>query len=131
MSVQGNRTDYGQNLPKWRFVIGLSLFAFGFAVPLFIPLVLTSGLPLGWKSILSGFLGLGAPEFFMLLAAVVLGKEGFIYLKKRSFALLKRYALPKSVGRTRHHIGMGLFLVTVIVGWLSPYLSQFIPLFQR
>ncbi len=131
MSAQGNRTDYGQNLSKWRFRVGLSLFVFGFAVPLLIPLVLTSDLPPGWKAVLSGFLGLGAPEFFMLVAAVVLGREGFNYLKKRSCSLLKRYALPKSVGRTRHHIGIALFVLAVISGWLSPYLSLFIPLFQR
>jgi hypothetical protein len=131
LNAQEKRTDCRQNLSQWRFILGLLLFVFGFAVPLFIPLVVASELPTGWKTILSGFLGLGAPEFFMLLAAVVLGKAGFNYLKTRSYSLFKRYALPKSVGRTRHHIGIALFLLTVIVGWLSPYLSQFIPVFQR
>jgi len=131
LSVKENEADSRENLSRWRFCIGLLLFVFGLVVPLFIPLIVTSDLPPVWKPILSGFLGLGAPEFFMLLAAIVLGKEGFNYLKRRSFSLFKRYALPRSVGRTRHHIGIGLFLLTVISGWLSPYLSQFFPLFQR
>lgn len=67
----------------------------------------------------------------MLLAAMVLGKDGYHYLKKKSFALFKKYALPKAVGKTRHHIGITLFVFSIIAGWLSPYLAEFMPFFRR
>jgi hypothetical protein len=67
----------------------------------------------------------------MLLAAVVLGKDGYNYLKNKSFALFKKYALPKTVGKTRHNIGITLFVLSIISGWLSPYLAEFMPFFRR
>lgn len=127
MTMINNQTKDQEALPKGRFVLGVSIFGLGFCVPLLIPLVVASSLPSGWKATLSGLLALGIPEVLMVLAAVVLGKSGFNYLKKRTFRLFERYALPKSVSRTRYRVGLVLFILPVIAGWLGPYLSLLFP----
>jgi hypothetical protein len=118
-------------LPKGRFVLGVSIFGLAFCVPLLIPAIVASSLPSSWKATLSGALALGIPEVLMVLAAAVLGKSGFNYLKKRTFRLIKRYALPKSVSRTRYQIGLMLFILTLITGWLGPSFCLFMPCLEK
>ena len=113
--------------PKARFILGVSFFGLGLCAPLIVPVVVASSLPSGWKVTISGLLALGIPEVLMGLAAVVLGKSGFNYLKQRAYRLFKRYALPKSVSRTRYNIGLILFILPIITSWLGPYLSVLIP----
>lgn len=102
MSMINDQTKDQDDLPKGRFVLGVSIFVFAFCMPLLIPLVVASSLPSGWKVTLSGLLALGIPDVLMVLAAVVLGKSGFDYLKKRTFELLKHYTLPITVSLARY-----------------------------
>jgi len=110
-----------------RFALGASIFVLALVVPLLIPLVVSSSLPPGWKVTLSGLLAFGFPEVLILLAAMVLGKSGFKYLKQIAFRLFKRYVLPKSVSRIRYRIGLVLFLLTLVLSWLALYLCPLIP----
>lgn len=113
--------------PGWRFRVGLGLFALGLFCPVFIPLVAVTRLPTTWKATLSGLLALGLPELLWLAAAAVLGTQGFEVLKSRLFALFKRVAAPREVGPWRHRVGVTLFLVPFLYGWLSPYLEELAP----
>ena len=118
-------------IPSWRFPAGVAIFALGFCVPLAIPLVTASGLPPGWKAVISGALAVGAPEVMMVIATAVMGKEGFDELKRRIGRFFRRYGPPDAVGPTRYRIGLSMFLVPLVLGWLGPYLGSHLPAFDR
>lgn len=113
--------------PRGRLVVGAGVLIFGWLCPLFVPLVVGSGLAAHWKTTLSGLLLFGIPEIFTLAAVAVLGKAGFEYLKGILFSLLRRLAPADRVGVVRYRIGLGLFLVPVLFGWLSVYVPDLIP----
>ena len=113
--------------PGWRFKVGIIIFVVGFLSPLLIPVVAATGLPTSWKAAISGLLAVGIPEVFSLAAIAVMVKSGFNYLKGRLFALLRKYGPPDVVSRTRYRIGLVMFLLPLLFGWLAPYLSSLIP----
>ena len=113
--------------PGWRFRLGVSFFALGLVCPVFVPLVAATGLPVEWKTILSGLLMLGVPELLWVVAVAVMGKAGFDFIKARVFGFFKRYAAPQTVSRTRYRIGLALFLLPILFGWLAPYGPGAIP----
>jgi len=117
------------NQPKKtiRFQIGVALFIAGLLSPLLVPLVNALDLSTEWKATLSGLLLLGIPELLWVIAAAVMGKSGFDYLKSKAFGLLKRYALPDSVGPVRYRIGLVMFAVPLLFGWLAPYAHHLTP----
>ena len=117
--------------PSGRMLLGGGVFVLGLICPIFIPLVTSSGLSIGVKSALSGLLLLGIPELAMFVAIAILGKEGFTYLKQRLFALLKRAAPLDTVDRTRYRIGLALFCLPLLMAWLAPYVSHWIPQFDE
>jgi len=109
---------------RTRLLIGGIFFVSGFATPLLIPIVMSSNLPAGWKTLLSGLLALGIPEIFMLIAAGILGKQGFAYLKSK---LWQWIAPPETVSLLRYRVGLLMFFVPVLFIWLHPYLEQASP----
>ena len=116
-----------QSAPGWRFKLGVYLLVLGAICPLFTPLVAMTGLSTEWKAALSGLLLVGIPEIFTLVAIAVMGKDGFNYIKGKVFAFFKRHALPREVSRTRYRIGLVLFLLPLLFGWLAPYGTELIP----
>ncbi|MGB5631938.1 MAG: hypothetical protein WBM44_06495 [Waterburya sp.] len=108
--------------PKSRLRLGGAIFILGQCAPLGIPFVVGSGLPIGWKNFLSALLLFGIPEAGILVSIVILGKSGFNYLRGLVFGSIRRYALPQTVSRPRYRLGLVLFLLPLIYGWLSPYL---------
>ncbi len=113
--------------PKGRLLFGGAVFVLGLLCPLLVSLVATSALPIEWKTVLSGLLLLGIPELFMLAAAAILGKSGFDYFKGKIFGFLKGYAPPDTVSRTRYRIGLAMFLLPLLFGWLTPYVLPVLP----
>jgi len=112
---------------RWRLRVGTGLFALGLFCPLLVPLVSAVSLSTRWRAGLSGMLLLGIPEVLWVAAAAVMGKEGFDFLKGRIWSGLKHYLFPQTVGPIRYGIGLVLFLIPVIFGWLSPYAAHMIP----
>jgi hypothetical protein len=113
--------------PRGRLILGGVVFVVGQLSPLFIPLVTASGLSTGVKSALTGLLLLGVPELAVFVAIAILGKAGFTFLKQRLFAVLKRAAPSDAVSKTRYRIGLVLFCLPLLMGWLAPYVSDLIP----
>lgn len=103
----------------------------GQLAPLAIPLVTNSSLPATWKSVLSGVLLLGVPELAIVLTVIVLGKAGFNELKARIWKLFRRTVLPGEVSRGRYYAGLVVFLIPILIGWLSPYLYESAPSLLR
>jgi hypothetical protein len=116
-----------EQLPTGRFVLGVIFFGLGLICPVFVPVVVATGLPAAWKTVLSGIFMLGLPEVFCLLAVLVLGKEGFNFIKRRLFRFIKRHALPQTVGRPRYYAGLVLFSLPLAFAWLEPYISGLLP----
>jgi len=56
-----------------------------------------------------------------------LGRSGYQYLKGRLRTALKRYGPPETVGPTRYHIGLVLFVLPLLLGFLEPYLGHLVP----
>ena len=113
--------------PGWRFRIGIIFFVLGLVCPVFIPLVSTTGLSTKWKAIISGLLAVGIPELLWMAAVAVLGKPGFNYIKGRFYGFFKKIAPPDTVSRIRYRIGLAIFVLPILFGWLGPYGAHLIP----
>jgi len=114
-----------------RLWAGVTVLVIGFLSPLFIPLVLSSGLSAGVKSVLSGFLALGIPELFMLIAVGILGKEGFQYLKTKFFGWFRKYGPPDTVSKTRYIVGLILFSSSIMQGLVLPYIWKHVSIIEE
>ena len=112
-------------LPGARLITGVLVFGATQMAPLAIPLIVGLELPGKLKAALSAVLMLGVPEAGILLSVAILGKEGFAWLKAKIFCFLKHALPPDRVGPTRHRIGVTLFVIPLLLGWLLPYLDLF------
>jgi len=117
----------GQTRPGWRFCGGIMLFVLGLLSPLFIPLVTATALPTGWKTALSGLLMLGIPELLWVAAAAIMGKAGFNHIKGKFWGFFKKMAPSDEVSLARYRVGLVMFLLPILFGWVGPYLLQRIP----
>ena len=111
----------------WRFKLGLVVLIVGFLSPLSIPLVTASDLPTQWKAVISGALAVGIPEVFTILAIAIMGKSGYNLIKERIFSFLKKHGPPDRVSPTRYRVGLFMFAIPVLFGWLGPYGAHHIP----
>jgi hypothetical protein len=117
------------NVPAagWRLKLGVALFALSILFPVLgIPLVAAMGLPAATVATVSGVMLVGA-EVLGILAVAVMGKSGYAFIKNRVFGFLKQYGPPAEVSRTRYIIGLVMFAVPVVFGWLAPYAADLIP----
>jgi len=115
------------NQTRWRLRLGLIVFVVGFLSPLLIPLVTDSELPTKWKALISTCLAVGIPELFSVVAIAIMGKPGYNYIKARFFAFLKKHGPADKVSPTRYRIGLVMFVLPILFGWLAPYIPTIIP----
>ena len=127
MAASGNAaaSDAVAPPPGWRFRVGVGLVVLGIVSPLGALLVPFTNLSIAMKATVTGVLIAGIPEVLTVLAAAVLGKAGFAYVKSRIMALLRPavgYVTPaKEVGRTRYYIGLVMFLIPAVFSWVLMY----------
>jgi len=112
-------------IPKGRLILGVSILVIGFMSPLLIPLVTGTSWSVGVKTTVSGLLAFGIPEVFMLIAVAIMGKQGYEYIKEKAFKYLKRFSPPDTVTLTRYRIGLIMFSLPLLLGWLQPYLGHY------
>ena len=111
----------------WRLRLGVALFGFSIVLPVIgVPLVAAMGLSATTVATVSGFLLAGA-EVLGIAAVAVMGKSGYAFIKNRVFGFLKQYGPPAEVSRTRYTIGLVMFAVPLVFGWIAPYASGLIP----
>ena len=122
-------TESKTGLPRGglRFRLGLTILIVGWLSPLLIPVVTRTSLATEWKTIISGLLAVGIPEVFTVAAIAIMGKEGYNLIKKRIFGFLKKHGPPDRVSLTRYRIGLVMFVLPVLFGWLGPYGAHRIP----
>ena len=110
----------------WRFRLGVALFALSLLGPLiFIPMVASLGLSAAMTTSFSGGILVGA-DVLLVVAAAVMGKSGYAYIKNRAFGFLKQYGPPNQVSRARYNIGLVVFAGPILFGWLLPYAGPLI-----
>ncbi len=111
----------------WQLKLGVALFGLSILLPVLgIPLVALIGLSAETVATVSGVM-LVAAEVLGLVAVAVMGKDGYAYIKNRVFGFLKQYGPPDEVSRTRYTIGLVMFAVPVVFGWLAPYVADWVP----
>jgi len=125
--TQGAATKAGQPHGGLRFRLGLTILIVGWLSPLLIPIVTRTSLATEWKTIISGLLAVGIPEVFTVAAIAVMGKSGFNLIKERIFSFFKKHGPPDRVSLTRYRIGLVMFVLPVVFGWLGPYGANKIP----
>ena len=111
----------------WRLKLGVALFGLSIALPVLgVPLVAAMGLSATTVATVSGVMLVGA-EVLGVCAVAVMGKSGYAYIKNRVFGFLKQYGPPADVSRTRYTIGLVMFGVPIVFGWVAPYAADLIP----
>ena len=110
----------------WRLPVAVGLFLTAIACPIVGTAVLSSDASGTWKAV-AGLLFFPIPEVFDVSAIAVLGKPGWEWLKAKLFGVLRRVAPPDRVGPTRYRIGLVMFVLPLLMGWLGPYLSSHLP----
>jgi hypothetical protein len=116
--------DSPQN-SKGRLILGGSILIIGFMSPLLIPLITSTNWSVGLKSTVSGLLAFGIPEVLMLIAVAVMGKQGYEFIKSKVVRYLKRFAPADKVSLLRYRIGLIMFSLPLLIGWIQPYLGHY------
>ena len=115
----------------WQLKLSAALFGLSIVLPLFgVPLVTALDLSGTFTASLSGGLLL-AGELLGVSAVAVAGKSGFAFIKGKIFGLLKQYGPPNKVSRLRYRIGLVMFCMPILFGWLSIYTAGYIPAFAQ
>mgnify|MGYP000234370644 CR=1 FL=1 len=125
VKVTATKTD--QPKAGWRFRLGLTILIVGWLSPLLIPVITRTSLATEWKTIISGLLAVGIPEVFTVAAIAIMGKSGYNLIKEHIFSFLKKHGPPDRVSLTRYRIGLVMFVLPVLFGWLGPYGVHLIP----
>jgi hypothetical protein len=125
-------TDYPTQIEtsKVRLIVGGFVFLVAQSTILFIPLVASLPLPTAWKPLISALLVVGIPQVFTILSIIILGKQGFNYLRSKVKGALKQYVFRQTVSPFRYYIGLILFVFPLIFGWIMPYFPQLIPSYE-
>jgi len=111
----------------WNVKLGIGLFAFSIILPLIgIPIV--AAIDLSTTAAASAVaLLLGLAEVCGLAAIAVMGKNGYAYIKRKLSRFVKSYAPPQDVSKLRYSVGLIMFCIPLIVGWVAPYLLALFP----
>jgi hypothetical protein len=125
--TQNTTSKTEQPRAGWRFRLGLTVLIVGWLSPLLIPVIARTALATEWKTIISGLLAVGIPEAFTLAAIAIIGKQGYDLIKDRIFQFLKKHGPPDRVSLARYRIGLIMFLLPVVFGWLGPYGAHHVP----
>ena len=125
--VKSMATKTEQPKAGWRFRLGLTILIVGWLSPVLIPVITRTSLATEWKTIISGLLAVGIPEVFTIVAIAIMGKSGYNLIKERIFSFLKKHGPADRVSLTRYRIGLVMFVLPVLFGWLGPYGAHKIP----
>ena len=111
--------------------MGGTVLVVGFLSPLLVPVVAASDLPTAWKTGLSGFLMVGIPEIFMLIAVAIMGKAGFDAIVTRVKGVLGGFVVkhgpPDRVSARRYKVGLVMFGVPLLLAFIEPYFGHHLP----
>ena len=119
------QTGAAPQVSGWRFKTAMVLFVVSLlGMPILVPLFAMLGFS---AAFMASFTAVGAvvAELMLIAGAAIAGKQGFAEIKRIVFQFLKRYGPPQGVGKPRYIIGLIMFCVPLLLGFLSPYLEHF------
>jgi len=130
--VKSEQTElFEPPVANWRFTLGVIILLLSIIVPVVgIPVISVFDISVSMKSSISAALLIGA-ELLGILAIAVMGKPGYVYIKSLIFGFLKRNGPPQEVSRCRYNIGLVMFCIPVLFGWVSIYAVNYIPGFSQ
>ena len=64
------------------------------------------------------------------MAIGLMGKVGYQIFKTHVARFFRQYGPPQTVSQLRYFIGLILFIAPILFGWLSIYVSHWIPYFS-
>ena len=108
---------------RGRMLLGAAVLIAGQLVTVFLPAIAASDLSLELKGFLAGALYFVVPEICFMAAVAIWGKPGFEVLKGTVFGFLGRVVPTAVVGNARYRVGLAMFVVPLLVGWVSPFLT--------
>jgi len=117
-------------LPAWRFALGITAFISAFAVYLITAAVILAGASAKTIGTVAA-INFALNKVFLVTSAVLLGKPGFIRLKKLIVGKLHRHLMPDDVGPWRYRIGLVMFSLPLLFAWKAPYVTALMPLLGR
>ena len=127
MTEHENSTMLSEPIGGWRLKLGIALFGLSIALPvLAVPLITAMELSSATVATASGIILVFA-ELLGIAAVAVMGKSGYAYIKNIILGFFKKYGPPAEVSQTRYTIGLVMFAVPIIFGWLAPYVADYIP----
>ncbi len=119
-----------QPVEIWRLKLGAVLFGLSILLPIAgVPLVAWFDFSTSVTATVTGSLLVSA-EVMGLTAVALMGKSGYALIKKKVFGFLKQYGPPNKVSRLRYKMGLAMFLVPILFGWVSIYTARWIPGFE-
>lgn len=119
-----------QPVNPWHLKAGIGVFVLSIVMPVAgIPLVAALNLSTAATASVSGVLLVGA-EILGIGAIALMGKDGYVFLKKSVARFFKQFGPPQTVGRRRYTIGLILFALPLLFGWLSVYIGIWIPYYS-
>ena len=125
--MSGQATTSEQPPAGWRLKLGVVLFVLSIVLPFVcVPVVAALGLSAALTASISGALLMGA-EVLGLTAVAVMGKSGYTYMKNCIFGFLKQHGPPAEVSRLRYTIGLVMFCLPILFGWVFPYAAELMP----
>jgi len=118
-----------QSTTHWRIKLGITIFVLSIVLPLVgIPTVVAFDFSEAFTASVTGALLVGA-EVLGILAIAVMGKEGYISIQNFVLRLLKKYGPPNVVSQRRYRIGLIMFCVPIVFGWVAIYANELLPNF--
>jgi len=120
-----------QPAASWRLTLGVIIFLISIILlSAGIPVVTALDISTTMKSSVIGGLLVSA-EVLGIIAIAVMGKPGYLYIKSLAFGFLKRFGPSDEVSRIRYKIGLVMFCIPLLFGWVSIYAANYIPGFSQ
>jgi hypothetical protein len=121
--MDGAETDMSTDV---RLKLGVSLLVIGLVMPAGVPFVVGSDWLAGMKAVVSGVLMFG-PELMAVAAVALMGKENFDRIIQRVKGGLGGLKPARDVSRSRHVVGLVLFLAPALFAWIASYIPSLMP----
>ncbi len=119
-----------QIVTSWQLKAGIGLFVLSIILPVGgIPLVAYLSLSKAMTALLTAVFLLGG-EVLGIVAIALMGKVGYQIFKTHVARFFRQYGPPQTVSKLRYFIGLILFIAPILFGWLSIYVSHWIPYYS-
>ena len=114
----------------WRFRLGITCFVAAFGIHLITLVAMIAGARPGTVAAIAA-MNFALNKILLFATVALLGKSGFNQLKQMVLGAIGQYGPPQEVGPTRYTVGLVLFVIPILIGWVGPYLGEMVPLLRR